>query len=196
MGVHGPAHACASGSAISMRPRSRRWTRSEFVAVCCAKPAIHRFPAVMGRRIHGMCVVLADRYDGQPEQLWAEAATGAELFDRLARAARLRRGEGADLRGAARQALRRPPTGLGAGGRSLRRRRATHDRRLPRSGVAGAGAGVEAHPARGEEGQAGPRPSASGPVEFALPGTPQPRAVARRRGRPPMPWHAPHAVGA
>jgi uncharacterized HhH-GPD family protein len=55
----------------------------QFVAVCCAKPAIHRFPAVMGRRIHGLCGVLTDRYGGRPEQLWAEAATGAGLFDRL-----------------------------------------------------------------------------------------------------------------
>lgn len=55
----------------------------EFVAVCCAKPAIHRFPAVMGRRIHGMCVAIADCYEGQSEQLWSDAATGAELFDRL-----------------------------------------------------------------------------------------------------------------
>jgi uncharacterized HhH-GPD family protein len=54
-----------------------------FVAVCCDKPAIHRFPAVMGRRIHAMCVVLADRYRGQPEQLWATARTGSELYDRL-----------------------------------------------------------------------------------------------------------------
>ncbi len=54
-----------------------------FVAVCCDKPAIHRFPAVMGRRIHAMCVVLADRYRGQPEQLWATAGTGSELYDRL-----------------------------------------------------------------------------------------------------------------
>ena len=26
----------------------------DFVAVCCDKPAIHRFPAVMGRRIHAL----------------------------------------------------------------------------------------------------------------------------------------------
>jgi uncharacterized HhH-GPD family protein len=55
----------------------------QFVAVCCAKPAIHRFPAVMGKRIHGMCGVLTDRYGGCPEQLWAKATTGAILFDRL-----------------------------------------------------------------------------------------------------------------
>jgi uncharacterized HhH-GPD family protein len=55
----------------------------EFVAVCCAKPAIHRFPAVMGRRIHAMCCVLTDRYEGRTERLWHDAATGTELYDRL-----------------------------------------------------------------------------------------------------------------
>jgi len=54
-----------------------------FVAVCCAKPAIHRFPAVMARRIHGMCGVLADHYGVIPDRLWDQATTGAELFDRL-----------------------------------------------------------------------------------------------------------------
>ena len=54
-----------------------------FVAVCCDKPAIHRFPAVMGRRIHAMCVVVADRYGGEPAQLWSTAKTGAEVYDRL-----------------------------------------------------------------------------------------------------------------
>jgi uncharacterized HhH-GPD family protein len=56
---------------------------AQFVAVCCAKPAIHRFPAVMGKRIHGMCGVLGDRYRGRPEQLWAKVATGTDLVGRL-----------------------------------------------------------------------------------------------------------------
>jgi uncharacterized HhH-GPD family protein len=56
---------------------------AEFVAVCCAKPAIHRFPAVMGRRIHAMCGVLVDRYQGDAERLWSDAKSGTELFERL-----------------------------------------------------------------------------------------------------------------
>jgi uncharacterized HhH-GPD family protein len=56
---------------------------AQFVPVCCAKPAIHRFPAVMARRIHAMCGVLADRYQGQAERLWSDATSGTELFERL-----------------------------------------------------------------------------------------------------------------
>ena len=55
----------------------------EFVAVCCDKPAIHRFPAVMGRRIHAMCVVLADRYGGQPERLWWDGEVRRRVLRRL-----------------------------------------------------------------------------------------------------------------
>ena len=55
----------------------------DFVAVCCAKPAIHRFPAAMGRRIHELCTVLADDYEGTAENLWAGVTSGAELYRRL-----------------------------------------------------------------------------------------------------------------
>ncbi len=54
-----------------------------FVAVCCAKPAIHRFPASMGRRIHDVCATITDRYDGDATRVWAGVATGAELYARL-----------------------------------------------------------------------------------------------------------------
>jgi uncharacterized HhH-GPD family protein len=56
---------------------------ASFVAVCCEKPAIHRFPAVMGRRIHALCGVLTDEYGGRAETVWDGAATGDELFVRL-----------------------------------------------------------------------------------------------------------------
>jgi len=54
-----------------------------FVAVCAAKPAIHRFPAAMGRRIHDLCTVLTDRYGGRSERVWTGVADGAELYCRL-----------------------------------------------------------------------------------------------------------------
>ena len=57
--------------------------REAFVAVCCAKPAIHRFPAVMGRRIHDVCRALVDGYGGRAEALWEDVTDGADLLARL-----------------------------------------------------------------------------------------------------------------
>jgi uncharacterized HhH-GPD family protein len=56
-----------------------------FVAVCCDKPAIHRFPASMGRRVHEMCTFLTEdeRYRGQPDKLWKGVKSGDELYARL-----------------------------------------------------------------------------------------------------------------
>jgi uncharacterized HhH-GPD family protein len=55
----------------------------DFVAVCAAKPAIHRFPGSMGRRIHELCAVLADRYGGEGANVWAGVVSGEELYRRL-----------------------------------------------------------------------------------------------------------------
>jgi uncharacterized HhH-GPD family protein len=55
----------------------------ELVAVCTAKPAIHRFPAAMGRRIHELCTVLAAHYGGEGTNVWSGVATGPELYRRL-----------------------------------------------------------------------------------------------------------------
>src|SRR4051794_22495291 len=54
-----------------------------FVAVCCAKPAIHRFPAALGRRIHDLCTVIAGQYGGQGAGVWRDVGSGAELYRRL-----------------------------------------------------------------------------------------------------------------
>jgi uncharacterized HhH-GPD family protein len=58
-------------------------TEDDFVAVCCEKPAIHRFPAALGRRIHALCVVLSARYRGKGSNVWKDAASGDELYARL-----------------------------------------------------------------------------------------------------------------
>jgi uncharacterized HhH-GPD family protein len=55
----------------------------DFVAVCCEKPAIHRFPASMGRRIHEMCVMLTDRYGGKGVNVWKGVESGDVLYARL-----------------------------------------------------------------------------------------------------------------
>ena len=54
-----------------------------FVTVCCDKPAIHRFPAAMGRRMHELCGVLVERYGGRADAVWDGVATGDELYARV-----------------------------------------------------------------------------------------------------------------
>lgn len=55
----------------------------EFVTVCRVKPAIHRFPDSMARRIHGMCKIIADEYKGKGSNIWNGVNEAEELFARL-----------------------------------------------------------------------------------------------------------------
>lgn len=55
----------------------------EFTAVCCERPAIHRFPAAMATRVQELCRVLAQDYDGNGSRVWTEARDGADLYARL-----------------------------------------------------------------------------------------------------------------
>jgi uncharacterized HhH-GPD family protein len=48
------------------------------------RPALHRFPRAMAARVQELARLLADRYGGDAEQVWAGAATGAQLRERLA----------------------------------------------------------------------------------------------------------------
>jgi uncharacterized HhH-GPD family protein len=54
-----------------------------FVAICCEKPAIHRFPASMGKRIQQVCAFLVEHYDGDAANIWIDADTGRDIFRRL-----------------------------------------------------------------------------------------------------------------
>ena len=93
-------------------PRIAAMDVDEFVAVCCAKPAIHRFPAAMGRRIHEVCTVARRASTtGAAENVWRDVADGADALPPAARAARLRRREVEDLHRHARQAQGVRPAG-------------------------------------------------------------------------------------
>jgi uncharacterized HhH-GPD family protein len=48
------------------------------------RPAIHRFPGSMARRVHDLAVYIRDRYDGHAERVWTEAADGEALRANLA----------------------------------------------------------------------------------------------------------------
>ena len=43
------------------------------------RPAIHRFPGSMAKRVQELCAVVAEEYDGKAERVWAEASDAADL---------------------------------------------------------------------------------------------------------------------
>jgi uncharacterized HhH-GPD family protein len=43
------------------------------------RPAIHRFPAAMARRVRDLAAHVAERYDGDAGRVWADARTAGEL---------------------------------------------------------------------------------------------------------------------
>lgn len=47
------------------------------------KPAIHRFPGSMARRVQELCALVADEYDGRAERVWTEAADADDLRRRI-----------------------------------------------------------------------------------------------------------------
>jgi uncharacterized HhH-GPD family protein len=47
------------------------------------KPAIHRFPGNMARRVQDLASVVVEDYGGDAERVWREAADGAELRRRI-----------------------------------------------------------------------------------------------------------------
>jgi len=55
----------------------------DLVAVFCAKPAMHRYPAAMARRAHEVCVFITEHYDGDAAAIWRNVKTGDELYRRL-----------------------------------------------------------------------------------------------------------------
>lgn len=55
----------------------------EFVALLTAKPAVHRYPGSMAKRVQQLCRYLVEEYGGDASAVWTDATTGGELLDRL-----------------------------------------------------------------------------------------------------------------
>jgi uncharacterized HhH-GPD family protein len=55
----------------------------DFVALCSERPAIHRFPGAMAKRVRQVCQVLTDDYNADAGNVWRDAATGAEVKQAL-----------------------------------------------------------------------------------------------------------------
>lgn len=54
-----------------------------FAALVAEKPAVHRYPGSMAKRIQQLCQYLVDHYEGDAAAVWKDVTTGKELFERL-----------------------------------------------------------------------------------------------------------------
>jgi uncharacterized HhH-GPD family protein len=56
----------------------------EFVEMCVAKPAIHRYAGAMARRVHALAQHIVENYDGVAERIWTDGKPdGKEVLKRL-----------------------------------------------------------------------------------------------------------------
>jgi uncharacterized HhH-GPD family protein len=56
---------------------------AELEAAFRERPAVHRFPANMSRRVQELCATIADEYGGLAERVWTEAKDGGDLRARI-----------------------------------------------------------------------------------------------------------------
>ena len=52
-------------------------------AIFREKPAIHRYPGSMAKRVQELAAVIDDEYDGRAERVWTDAADGDDLRRRI-----------------------------------------------------------------------------------------------------------------
>jgi uncharacterized HhH-GPD family protein len=57
--------------------------RADLEPVFKEKPAVHRFPGSMAKRIQELAATIADEYDGDAARVWTEAADADDLRRRL-----------------------------------------------------------------------------------------------------------------
>jgi uncharacterized HhH-GPD family protein len=55
----------------------------EFAALLSQKPAVHRYPGSMAKRVQQLCQYLVVHYDGDASAVWRDAASGKEVLSRL-----------------------------------------------------------------------------------------------------------------
>ncbi len=89
-------------------------------AIFSERPALHRYPRAMAGRVQQLCQAIVDRYDGDPAALWAGRPHRRRAPGTAPRPAGVRCGQGPDLPGPARQAVRRAAPGMARGGRPVR----------------------------------------------------------------------------
>ena len=56
----------------------------ELEEIFSSKPALHRYPGAMAKRIQDLAATVCEDYDGRAERIWEDAADGTDLKRRLA----------------------------------------------------------------------------------------------------------------
>ena len=138
------------------------------IAIFAERPALHRFPKAMAVRVQDLARQLIEHYDGDAEQVWATAASGAELRDRLARLPGFGAYKAQITMALLGKQLGVQPGGLARGGRVVR------PRGLARLGGRHRGRGLPGPGPGLQEGGQGRRPRASTRPASAQPGSAQP----------------------
>ena len=82
-GVRGTAQAGAAARKPRV-PRIARMDPARLEEVFREKPAIHRFPGAMARRVQDLCAFVEERYDGDAAAVWTKAADSEDLRARIA----------------------------------------------------------------------------------------------------------------
>jgi uncharacterized HhH-GPD family protein len=57
---------------------------ADLEAIFRERPAIHRFPGAMAKRVHDLAVHIAEHYDSDAARVWTEAASSDELRANIA----------------------------------------------------------------------------------------------------------------
>ena len=63
---------------------ARTLAEADLEPVFREKPAIHRFPGSMAKRVHDLSVHILERYEGDASRVWTDATDSAELRANLA----------------------------------------------------------------------------------------------------------------
>ena len=58
-------------------------TPEAVVEAFVTKPALHRYPASIAKRVHELCVFIVEHYDGKAEKIWKPKPSADELLRRL-----------------------------------------------------------------------------------------------------------------
>jgi uncharacterized HhH-GPD family protein len=62
----------------------KKLAKMDLAPLFAEKPAIHRFPGSMAKRVSELAAIVAEDYDGDASRIWKDAADGDDLKKRIA----------------------------------------------------------------------------------------------------------------